>query len=193
MKGIRLGNFASQAKAARAAEDARWLQVDFPLDLANKMMAWRRGLTPDQEAGLKARISHLVRFQRCDQTVVVPYFWTEDARFTSVLGNVLGVDRARHSVRCSKSFEWLLFRHSWAYDSHNDATHMLHRLWDRVVPDGRLLFQCRYTCGVLLHDNQYVMEKAFIHGVFFVAQVDWRGLAAWRGIQVAPCAAMSGA
>ncbi len=128
MKGTRLGDFASQPQAARAAEDARWLQVDFPLDLVNRLMAWRRGLTADQEAGLKARISHLVRFQRCDQTVDAPYFWTEDTRFTSVLGNVLGVDRARHSVRCSKSFEWLLFRNSWACGSPNDGTHMLHRL-----------------------------------------------------------------
>ena len=64
---------ARREKAARAMEDARWLQVTFPL-VANKMIAWRQALTPDQEASVKARVSHLVRFQRCNTTVAVPFF-----------------------------------------------------------------------------------------------------------------------
>ena len=170
---------ARKEKAARAAADARWLQVDFPLDVANKLIAWRRGLTQDQAAGLSARIGHLVRFKRCQETIAAPFFWTEDTRFTSVLGNVLGVDRGRHSVRCSKSFEWLLFNNTWASGAglvRNDAAHMLHRLWARVVPDGHKLFQGRYNSQVLLHDNQYVMEKAFVHGVFLLYR--WIG-AGW--------------
>ena len=167
---------ARMEKAARAAEDARWLQVDFPLELANRLIAWHEGLTPDQVASLKARITHLIRFGRIKQEVKAPYFWTEDTRFTCALGNVLGVDKARHSVRCSKSFEWLLYKAAWAPSGHNDAIQMLHRFWDKVIPDGRLLFQLRYTSGVLLHDNQYVMEKAFVHGVFIMYR--WLG-AGW--------------
>lgn len=165
-----------KAKIARAAEDARWLQVDFPLELVNQLIAWRAALTPDQVLSLKARINHLVRFRRIMQTVKAPYFWDEDTRFTSALGNVIGVDKGRHSVRCSKSFEWLLCKESWAANGHNDAIHLLHRLWDRVIPDGHCLLQGRYTSAILLHDNQYVMEKAFVHGVFLMYR--WLG-AGW--------------
>ena len=87
-------------------------------------------------------------------------------------------------MRCSKSFEWLLYRNSWAAVGSNDSIHQLNRLWDRVVPDGHCLFHGRFTSAILLHDNQYVMEKAFVHGVFY-AQMAGRWLAAWRGVQVA--------
>ena len=162
-----------KAKAARASEEARWLQVDFPLELCNQLIAWRAALTPDQVLSFKARVTHLVRFGRL-QAVKTPYFWDEDVRFTSALGNVLGVDKGRHSVRCSKGFEWLLYKSSWAVNGFNDAIHMLHRLWDRIVPDGHCLFQGRYTSAILLHDNQYVMEKAFVHGVFLMYR--WLGV-----------------
>ena len=164
---------ARKAKVARAAEDARWLQVDFPLALCKQLIEWRAALTPDQEASFKARVRHLVRFRRLVQ-VETPYFWDEDVRFTSFLGNVLGVDKSRHSVRCSKSFEWVLYRNAWAAGSPNDAVHQLHRLWDKVAPDGHSLFQGRFTSQILLHDNQYVVEKAFVNGVFLMYK--WMGV-----------------
>ena len=162
-----------KAKIARAAEDARWLQVDFPLKVCSQLLEWRAALTPDQVASFKARITHLIRFHRL-VPIETPFFWNEDVRFTSFLGNVLGVDKARHSVRCSKSFEWVLYKNSWAAGSPNDAISQLHRLWDRVVPDGRCLFQGRFTAAILLHDNQYVMEKAFVHGVYVMYR--WLGV-----------------
>ncbi len=165
-----------KAKAARAMEDARWLQVEFPHEVAKKLIEWRRLLPADGEVAFKARVSHLLRFRRCEQTVALPYLWDEDKRCTSALGAVVGIDRLRHSVRCSKTFEWLLFHNSWAHGSPNDATHMLHRLFDRVVPDGRLLFMTRYTSQILLHDSDYVVEKAFLHGVFLL--YSWMG-AGW--------------
>ena len=161
----RLEEDERNAKRARASEDARWLQVEFPLEVCNRLIAWRAALTPDQVTSLKARIAHLVRFRRL-KPVKAPYFWDEDVRFTSALGNVLGVDKGRHCVRCSKSFEWILYKESWAAYGSNDAIHQLHRLWDRVVPDGHCLFQGRFTSAILLHDNQYVMEKAFVNGFF---------------------------
>jgi hypothetical protein len=165
---VRAEEAARKEKAARAMEDTRWLQVGFPLEVANRMLAWNRGLTPEQSASVKARIAYLVRFGRSNTTVVAPFFWAEDTRFTSVLGNMSGVDRARHSVKSSKDFEWFLFNSSWASGSHNDTPHMLHRLWGRLVPDGHTLFQHRYTAQILLHDSQYVVEKAFIHGVWLL-------------------------
>ena len=86
----RLEEDARREKAARAMEDARWLQVTFPLEVANKMIAWRQALTPDQEASVKARVSHLVRFQRCNTTVAVPFFWTQDTSLPACWGMSAG-------------------------------------------------------------------------------------------------------
>ena len=159
---------ASRLAAAREMHDKHWLQVRYPLELANQLIAWRSALTHDDVVVWKARITHLVRSGRTVQTVKVPYWWTEDTRLTCALGTVRGVDGQRHSVRSSKDFEWLLFDQGFAASSHNDAIYMLQRLWDKVCPDGRCLLQDRYRAGVLLHESQYVVEKAFVHGVFLM-------------------------
>lgn len=159
---------ASRLAASQEMQHKHWMQVRYPLELANRLIAWRSALTHDDVVVWKARITHLVRSGRTVQTVNAPYWWTEDTRLTCALGTVLGVDGQRHSVRCSKDFEWLLFNKGFAASSHNDAIHMLHRLWDKVCPDGRCLLQSRYQTGNLLHESQYVVEKAFVHGVFLM-------------------------
>ena len=162
---------ASRLAAAREMHDKQWMQVRYPLELANRLIAWRSALTHDQVVVWKGRISHLVRSGRTQQTVETPYWWTEDTRLTCALGSVRGVDGQRHSVRSSKDFEWLLFNNGFAAYSHNDAIHMLHRLWDKVCPDGRCLLQGRYQAGILLHECQYVVEKAFVHGIFLMYRI----------------------
>ena len=144
---------ARKEKAAREMQDKQWLQVRYPLELVERLMRWQAALTDDQKASFKYRIRSVVRFGRTKQTVKAPYFWTEDTRFTCEIGSVLGVDRVRHSVRSSKDFEWILFNNGYAASCHNDAIHMLHRLWDRVCLDGRCLVQGRYFAAILLHEQ----------------------------------------
>ena len=54
----------------------------------------------------------------------------------------------------------------------------MNRLFGRLVLDGEKLFQAtsRYTAHILLHENLYVAEKAFVHGVWLMYQ--WIG-AGW--------------
>lgn len=160
-------------KVARLARGAQWLQAVFPTELADKLLAWRRALSAEAETAVRSRIDFLVSFKRCDSSVACPHLWDEDRRFTSALGAVIGPDRARHSVRCSKTFEWLLFQKNWACGVPNDATYMLLRLIDRIVPNGKALFATRYTGQVLMHENQYVVEKAFVNAVFLMYR--WLG------------------
>ena len=161
-------------KVARLARDAQWLQAEYPKTLAEKLLAWRRALSADIVTAVRSRIDFLVFFKRCSGSVACPHLWDEDRRFTSALGSVTGPDRARHAVRCSKTFEWLLFENKWACGVSHDATYMLLRLIERILPNGRLLFGTRYTAQILLHDNQYVVEKAFVHAVFLMYK--WLGL-----------------
>ena len=181
---------ARKEKAAREMQDKQWLQARYPLELAERLIAWRAALTPDQSASIKFRIRSVLRFGRTQQTVNAPYFWTEDTRLTCTMGSVLGVDKARHSVRSSKDFEWTLFNSGYAPSCHNDAIHMLHRLWDRVCPDGHCLVQGRYHAAILLHEQQYVVEKAFLHGIFlmysFLGEGWMPGAFVWPPVPPAP-------
>ena len=176
LEASRLDRFEQEEqrkKLARLAQDAQWLQAVYPKTLAERLLAWRKALPADAETAVRARIDFLVSFKRTSSTAACPYLWDEDRRFTSALGNVTGPDRARHAVRCSKTFEWLLFENKWASGLPYDATYMLLRLIERILPNGRALFATRYTAQVLLHDNQYVVEKAFVNAVFLMYR--WLG------------------
>ena len=64
---------AHRKKMARAVEDAKWRQVDFPHGLAQKLLDWRRGLPRQVEQDLRSRVDFLVRFKRCDGKVACPH------------------------------------------------------------------------------------------------------------------------
>ena len=169
----RLEQEQHRAKAAKLLQDAEWLQVKFPAAMAERLLAWRRSLSREAACALRDRVEFLVAFGRCTTSAACPYLWDEDKRWTSALGGVTGPDRARHTVRCSKTFEWLLYNGTWAGGVPQDAAYMLGSLLDRVLPNGKQLFRSRYTVQVLLHDNQYVVEKAFINAVFLMYR--WLG------------------
>ena len=183
-RSLHLEKEASRARQARALEDARWLQADFPIALAEKLLKWRGGQSREEVKALETRVLYLVERGRTSRTVTLPHFWTEDARFTNTIGNVAGPDRSLHQARCSKGFEWILYKNMWAQGNPNDATWMLGRLLGRIVPDAAKLFRSRYTPQILMHDNQYVVEKAFVCGVYLLStwlRKDWfpEGLFAW--------------
>ena len=169
-RSLRREDDARKAHQARLLEETKWLQADFLLALVERLSAWRRGLSPEQVTAFKARVGYLVERGRTAQSAVLPHLWTEDTRFTNAIGNVQGPDHSHHPARCSKNFEWILYRQNWAAGSPNDATWMLGRLFSRLIPDGISLFRARWTVQVLMHENQYVVEKAFVAGVFLASK-----------------------
>ena len=100
------------------------------------------------------------------------------------VGNVAGPDHGLHQAQCSKCFEWILYKSMWAQGNPNDATWMLGRLFCRIVPDCATLFRARYTPQISMHDNQHVVEEAFVCGVSLLStwlKEGWfpEGLFAW--------------
>ena len=162
-------------KLARQSQDAYWLQVEFPQALAKKLLRWRSKLKKDEFEATQARVDFLASFRRCNSSSqTCPHLWDEDKRLTSALGAVTGPDKTRHAVRCSKAFEWVLYEDNWAAGvPHSDACFMLGKLLERILPNGKKLFSTRFTTQVLLHDNMYVVEKAFLNAVFLMYQ--WLG------------------
>ena len=79
----RLEEDRRKEKAARVTEDARWLQVTYPLELANRLIAWRRGLPDADVASIKVmtrddmisvysrRREHMLAYQEMLQWAIV--------------------------------------------------------------------------------------------------------------------------
>ena len=78
-------------------------------------------------------------------------------------------------LKCTKGFEWLLYTSSWAAHSHNDPLVLLRQLLEAIVPSCYTLFGQRHHLDLLLHDNDYNMEKTFIHAVWLLCRWMQRG------------------
>ena len=159
--------------ADKSRSDAQWLQTIYPLELANKLLAWRKALSADQVADLATAVRDVLRTQRCHRTTCVPHLWNDDHSLTVVIGNGVGEHMQRRPVRCPKDFEWLLFRQAWAAERRDDAGWMLMKLIDDIMPEGASMFRRRYTAGLLLSMNDFVVQKAFVHATILLSK--WLG------------------
>lgn len=178
-KALEASRILRQEVADRRTEEAnrlsesRWLQVDYPAGLAAQLLEWRANLTVEQETSLRHAVSALARSSRPKLHVEMPRLWVSVASFTNVIRSEPGPNGRRLSVRCSKEFEWLLFRNAWASSSRNDVAYMLIKLMDRIAPQSSDLFRSRYTGQVILAWADGVAEKAFVYAVILLSK--WLG------------------
>ena len=106
----------------------------------------------------------------------MPHWWSEaNPPFALNLVAREGPDKKRHMLKCTKGFEWLLYTSSWAAHSHNDPLVLLRQLLEAIVPSCYTLFGQRHHLDLLLHDNDYNMEKTFIHAVWLLCRWMQRG------------------
>ena len=168
-----------RAEQTNRLSEARWLQVDYPTWLVGQLLDWRANLTDEQERSLRHAVSALARSSRPKLHVDVPRLWVSVASFTHVIRSELGPGGSRLSVRCSKEFEWILFRNAWASSSRNDVAYMLVKLMDRIVPQSSELFRTRYSGPVILAWADGVVEKAFVYAVILLSK--------WLGAARFPC------
>ena len=100
-----------RSRIEHARANAKWLEVDYPLVLAERLLAWRKSLTSGQVASLKGRVEYLVQYRDTTKNVLVPHWWTEASPvFACSLVAMEGPDKRRQMVKCTKGFEWLLCR-----------------------------------------------------------------------------------
>lgn len=170
---FRQGEDDRRTAGARARGDARWLQTEYPLQLANTLLRWRVNLTPADEMALAAHVRAVTRTQRCLRTTEVPFLWDDDVSLTHTIGQLAGVNGERRAARCSKDFEWLLFRDAWAAESGDDAAVMMLRLLERVMPECRNMFTRRYTVPVMMSATGHTLEKTFVYAVILMSK--WLG------------------
>lgn len=171
-------------RRAKAADRLyqRWLQVEYPRDLARRLLAWQRSLPERRKKAWHDFVAAFLTTQGCNRDTVVPHLWDADVGLTRVACNVRGVLRAAQPLRCSAAFEWLLFDGSWAEASGHDAGVMLLELLDKILPGSRRLFTRRYTAAVMFREADYVAEKAFVYAVILLSKwfgEDFPGVHAW--------------
>ena len=165
----------SRLQDQRARAYDRWLQTMFPLELANRLLEWRRGLSDEAEQELRDYVHRLSRTSRCTRSCTMPVLWEPSPALTSTVGHTTGRDGARHPARCGRDFEWLLFRNGWASGCPNGPAYMMLKLLDRVVPQASALFASRYTVQIMLASTHHVLEQTFVFAIILLSK--WLGAA----------------
>ncbi len=168
---IRNAEVERRQDAARTRQHARWLQTEYPVRLAERLLTWRRSLSAEEVAALTDTVRKVLETQRCLRTAHVPALWEDDKTVTVVLGDVRLPGGRRVPVRCSKDFEWTLVGGAWAHEARNpEVGWALLKLLDRIVPQGASMFRRRYTAQLLLESNDFVAQKAFVHSVILLSK-----------------------
>ena len=163
-------------RAEHARAKAKFLEVDFPLILSERLLSWRRGLTTDQLVALKGRVEYLETYRDTSKNTLVPHWWTEASPpFTCHLVAMEGPDKRRHMIRCTKSFEWHLYKGMWGAQSSREPLLLLRNLLEAIVPGCYGLFASRHQLQLLMHENDYIMEKTFVHAVWLMCRWLRRG------------------
>ena len=99
--------------------------------------------------------------------------WEDKALATG--GVHVAVPGGKHfPVRCTTDFEWLLFGQMWARECRcPEVGHALHKLLDRIVPQGAALFRRRYTPEVLFAECNDSATKVFVYAIILLSK--WLG------------------
>lgn len=106
---IRREGVERQAALARNRRILRWLQTEYPVALASKLLAWRQGLGLVEVKELKVTVQALLETQRCERYAAVPVLW-EDDKALATGGVHVAMPGGKHfPVRCTTDFEWLLW------------------------------------------------------------------------------------
>ena len=164
---------ARRKEAATKAAYDRWLQCDYPNEVAERIVAWRKTLSAVQLQRLTVKIEQL---RTCGENEVrqkLPHLWNKDRKWCRQVGFVSSMG-GRVACRCPGDFEYMLFRDMKATGKAADVGELFLRLMDNMVPKGRTLFNCgRYTTLDLANFNDGAMHGAFLHAVFLLSK--WLG------------------
>lgn len=168
---------ARRDRTARQRADARWLQTRFPLDLAQRLLRWREGLSRTAVKHLTQVVSGLSESSRIRRNTEMPLLWEPNLAWTKIIANELAGGGRRISIRSTTDFEWLVFGGPRCSSLH-DCSYMMFKLIERIVPKGRQLFRIRYTAQVLLAECEGVLEKMFVYAIILLSK--------WLGVDIFP-------
>ena len=175
----------SRKSEALARQAQRWLQVDYPVELAMRCCEWHCKLVQNKQAYQQFRTMIGVWLQegRFDkrQFEIFPQLWTPIDAFTvpwadlrDNVGPMDGRKGATHKVRMSANFLDVLAKTDKrpAHEQTRDPITSLSYLFRAIIPYAHDIFAPTRRLGLhkLLGRNNYVMEAAFVAGVVGLAK-----------------------
>ena len=165
------------AAVKRAHE--RWLQTEFPVQLAERCIDAMKKLPRPERETLQKDIENMLQSNVFQRSLRVPFLWEPDTHLTYPWAQVappaeVGTRKPR-IVRCGMQFQELLTRPGIARKrrvSGNDPVEALLSLLSHCMPKAREIFTGSVQCSMLklLHLNDYVVEKTFVHAVFCLSK-----------------------
>jgi hypothetical protein len=155
--------------------NAKWLQTEYPLLLASRLLDARSAMAPAESDKFTKMTREAVRSGFFKRQVIIGNLWQIDDSFTIILVHIKPPGGGHQRVvRCTPAFEGVLRRYwSPAIGGPPAPDAMLLKLLEACVPLARDIFLNMYSPLRLLHMNDYVMEKAFAYGV--IALSKWLG------------------
>ena len=169
---------AEARKHAQVTERAfqRWLQTQFPAQLARRCISILRGMSAGAKKGFEREVSSLLGTHTLKRQLFIKDLWVSDSSLTLAWSTAPSFTGGpRRSVRCGLPFQELVdkvaprSRTMFA----QDPVETLFLLFSACVPCARRVFTDAYTPLRLLHVNDYVLEKTFVYGI--VALSKWLG------------------
>ena len=168
-----------QEKAKQAAllhkEQQRWLQTQFPVILAERCFLCMDGCTKKAKEKWQTDIEDLLNCgPTFERQLLVKNLWDTDEHLTRVWATIPGlVGGARKQVKMGIHFQELLEKDAPPTMFVKDPVNSLERIFKRCVPCAGRIFKGNYSPFRMLHQNDYVVEKAFVYGILALSK--WLG------------------
>ena len=169
----------------RQKEEERWLQIDFPVELARRCIDWYKALSlnRDHQRRYAQIMEHRMKDKIFERRLVVRDLWTPVKEYSlnwcqhvvreSMDGRREGTT---HWVKCSAAFNEIINEALGdGAEGRRHAPGVLEKIFKKIIPKGDVIFgpTSRTSGNFLLGHNDFIIEKAFVYGVYCLSK--WLG------------------
>ena len=163
----------------------RWLQVEFPVELARRCIDWYAALSqiPKHKERYTRIIVDRMKDKIFERRLVVRDLWDPVKDYSinwcqhvvreSMDGRREGTS---HWVKCSAAFHEITNEVLGdGAGGHRHAPGVLEKIFKKIIPKGDVIFGpgSRTSGNFLLGHNDFIIEKAFVYGVYCLSK--WLG------------------
>jgi hypothetical protein len=151
-----------------------WMQTRYPVLVARDCIDGYASLTPKGKQAFGKEVAQCVAEGLCRRQLYIVSLWdVNKSILVDWAAASAPTDGRRREVRCCVAFEQLIDEEAAKGHFGKDPVETLFKLWELCVPHARQIFTGSYNALRVLHQNDYVMEKAFVWGILALSK--WLG------------------
>ena len=164
----------------------RWLQIEFPVELARRCMDWYAALSQDRKSQKRYAgiMEDRIKDKIFERRLAVRDLWTPVKEFSlnwcqHVVRECMDgrKEGTTHWVKCSAGFNEIINEvlGDGAEGGRRYAPGVLGHIFKKIIPKGDVIFgpKSRTSGNFLLGHNDFIIEKAFVYGVYCLSK--WLG------------------